>query len=471
VLSVFAFFAAALLVGCSSGIEPTPTDIAVESDGLVCGTRTAISAEGESVEVPAWYYTRGMNARLRSFPALAQLFGHERVSTCDEAAAYRAAYAQYAVEHPNFALEQPYEVRALPPLTAHIPSPEVMEEKISTGTISRFAPVVQIRTTYYNKVWACTGSFIAKNWIMTDAHCMNPGEDKTKIVADNAYRSWTVIFSDANGNVGKQLNLDYVLQLVHFDFAGTIGEGGSIADPVGSDFALLYIDGSYDKNLPRSATPGSDFLRLSTAGAAPLSARAWGWGGPANNVSKSMPLTAYTQLSQDPKDITNLTATIPSTDPYLCHGDSGGPLVDKYFVNDAAGQVTEVPAAVATYVGGGAKTKTSPCMDLTGGKVYWGRLDQNLRFIRRVMRDRSFNGPNFDCRYDLEVGSTGHQVVSCWLTPCLADDECGPKARCVNSGSEDWVTCSPTTCDGTPQKGTCGCIRGKCQPLFDSGAL
>ena len=473
-LALFAFASAVSLLGCSSG---TPgEDTAVESDGLVCGTRTAITAEGDAVEVPAWYYTRAMNAKLRSYPVLAEFAGFNRVTSCAEAAAFKVAYAQYAADHPDFDLDQAYEVRQRPPFPAG-PPPVVMEEKISTGTVSRFAPVVKLETTYYGKTWACTGSFIAKNWVMTAAHCLNPGEDKKHIHADNAYYPWAITFSDANGKLGKRLPLNAVLQIAGFDYTGTYGEDDVVVThPFGGDFALLYIDGSYDVNLPRSDSPGSDFLRLSTAGAAPLSARAWGWGAPAvPSVSKSMPLDAYTALSQSAKDITSLEAIIPSTDPYLCEGDSGGPLVDKYYVNDpVSGQATEVPAVVGTLVGGAKVASTDSCKKKAGGLVIWARVDQNLRFIRRVMRDRSFQGPNFDCNYQSEIGTTGNQVVSCWLKPCLADDECPANARCINSFAADYFPCTDTvkkTCDGTPYKGTCGCIRGKCQPMFDQDAL
>jgi len=468
--AVFAFVSVASLLGCSSAPLSSGNDTEAESDGVICGSRTALTADGEAVQIPSWFNTRGMNAKLRFYPAFAEVLGLDRVSSCAEAEAYQAAYAQYASEHPNFDIDQPYEGRPVPPLPDHTP-PVELTEKIAYGDIGPFAPVVKLNTTYKGKSYECTGTFIAKNWIMTAAHCLNIGEKPT-IVADNAYYPYTITWGDALGHVGKQLTVKHVLQLVNPDFTGTFGPGPIGPIPQGADFALLYLDGSYDKNLPRSAMPEWDFMLLSSAGTAPLSARAWGWGAPASNLLESMPLTTYSQLFQSSQDITSLIAVIPANPPYVCSGDSGGPLVHKYFRTDpTSGQTIEVPAAVATLVAGAGKTDTSPCADKTGTAVVWGRIDQNMRFIRRVMRQRSFYGPNFDCKYQWEVGSTSTQLAQCWLTPCLDDSQCEAGTRCINSGSEDWFTCPANACDGTPQAGSCGCIRGKCQPIFDSSDL
>src|SRR6478609_2775650 len=110
-LGIFAFACAAALLGCSSGSEPT----AAESEALVCGTRTAITVDGEAVQVPAWVNARGINAKLRFYPGLAGLLGRDRIETCDDARAYEAAYEQYASQYPGFDDDEPYETRPVPP--------------------------------------------------------------------------------------------------------------------------------------------------------------------------------------------------------------------------------------------------------------------------------------------------------------------------------------------------------------------
>jgi len=468
-LGIFAFACAAALLGCSSGSEPT----AAESEALVCGTRTAITVDGEAVQVPAWVNARGINAKLRFYPGLAGLLGRDRIETCDDARAYEAAYEQYASQYPGFDDDEPYETRPVPPLPADA-RPNTQSEKIAFGDIGPFSPVVNLYTKIKGKYYSCTGTFIAKNWIMTAAHCMNIGE-KAQIQPDNAYYTWWVVWGDANGHQGKTQEFPYVLQVVHPSYSGTFGDDSTPAGTgaIGRDFALLYFDGIYDGDLPASNQPDLDFMRLSDAGSASSSARAWGWGAPnpparVGDLLRSAPVSGFAPVFPSQNDDTALIGQTPSTPPLMCRGDSGGPLVDKYFVTDPANsnQTIEVPAAVATLSGGTFLTKTSVCLDSPGGLVIWGRTDKNFRFLRRVMQER-FYGPDFYCNFRTDVVSAV-RLASCWLKPCRVDADCAgqqPASSCVRVGlGTSGYECSGSVCNTTPSN-------GKCQPLFNPNSL
>ena len=465
--SVAALASAWLFVGCSSGGVPE-TSTRTNTDAIVCGSHTALDRDGNAFEVPSWYNARGINAKLKYYPDLAARLGRDHIATCADGHDYDVAYEQYSAEHPGFDSDQPIEFEPRAPLPDQMPAAE-SEEKIAFGDIHPFAPVVQIQTTYRGTSSSCTGTFIAKNWIATAAHCLNIGEGPG-VKADNAYYRFTIVWSDALGHVGRQVTIPYVLQYLSPNYRGDFGQALP-PKPRGGDFALLNVPEYYNSSLALSAPDGGDFMLLSMADSAPPpSSEAWGWGQPASNLLESMPLDTYTPLFVDSTDNSALVGQIPSNPPLLCHGDSGGPVVEKFQINDATtGEPTEVPAVVATLVGGEVmNTKTSQCLDQPGGPVAWARMSEQYHFIRASMRD--IYGPDFQCKMLPIIGSTS-KLAQCWLTPCQADADCAgdPKTHCVNPGSASFFTCSPSRCAGTDIP-VCGCIFGQCEPKSEDDA-
>jgi hypothetical protein len=459
--SLVALVSAWVINGCSSGPVPDASTN-TSTDAIVCGSHIVLDRDGAPVEVPSWYNARGINAKLKYYPDLAARLGRDHIATCADGHDYDIAYEQYATEHPGFDDDQPIQFEKHPPLPEKMPAAS-SDEKIASGDINSFAPVVQLQTTYRGKIHFCTGTFIAKNWIATAAHCLNIGPGPG-VQADNAYYPFTVVWSDALGHVGRQVTIPYVLQYLSPNYRGDFGEDLT-PKPRGEDFALLNVPEYYNSSLPLGTPNGGDFMLLSMVDSAPpSSSEAWGWGEPALNLLESMPLDNYVPIFVDSGDNSALLGQIPSNPPLLCLGDSGGPLVDKFQINDpTTGDPTEAPAVVATLVGGKvANQMTSQCLDAAGGPVVWSRMSQHYPFISQSMQD--IYGPNFQCKQVRLTGS-GATLAQCWLTPCQADDDCkdDPNTHCKNPGSADLFTCSPSRCAGTDMP-VCGCIYGQCEP-------
>jgi hypothetical protein len=447
-------------LGCSSANESDETAAPtsrVTSDVLVCGTHAQVSATGETEQVPSWFNVAGINAKLKQYPRLAEAYGKSVVSSCDDAKDYVVAYQDFSAKNPGFDLDQAFIERRPPPLPDSTP-PEVSEVKISGGNLKAFAPVVELETVQGTRTKICTGSFIAKNWILTAAHCLNIGTGPTP-KADNAYYRYLIKWSDNAGLVRRSMSVPWVLQFVSPSYTGDYGDKLPTVG-IGTDFAVLYVGKQYDGFLPPGGPDQTDFLRLSLAGFATSSAEAWGWGLPINGLAY-MSISNHVPIGQSPDDPSVIRGKIPTAPPYLCHGDSGGPLVDKYFLPAASGG--QVPAIVGTFVGGSVVSDTAQCFTKTGPeeRVYWARVDQQFRFIRAAQR--SYYGPAWDCKIATEVGSTTTKVAQCSPTACKVDADCAaePNTHCETL-AEDQVY--GNLCNGP----SADCIYGKCLPNYDS---
>jgi hypothetical protein len=443
-----------LLLGCGSESGEREIPDSHTSDVLVCGTHNVIGPDGTVREAPTWFNVAGINAKLRYYPELAEAFGRSQVTSCDEAKAYTLSYAAFSQEHPGFDFDQPFEPRRPPPLPDDA-LPEGSTIKISGGNLKQLAPVVEI----VNATGGCTGTFIAKNWIVTAAHCLNIGSGTTPKA--EGYYPYTIKWSDNAGLVRRKADFRYVLQYVSPSYTGDFGPYLPAAG-IGTDFALLYISETYDGWLPPGAPGLSDFMRVSLAGFASSSAEAWGWGQPIDSLA-STSISNHQPIQQVSTDPSVIQGTIPSAPPYVCHGDSGGPLLDKYFLPAADGG--QVAAIVASFVGGSTSTPTSPCFDKAGKQVYWARLDQQFRFIRSAQRQ--WYGPNWDCKLATETGSLGTKIAQCAPAPCQADADCAsiPNTHCAGASAS--ITACGDVC-GTG--GGCDCIYGKCLPNYDPNA-
>ncbi len=160
--------------GCGAARPPAPainTSFA-NIDALVCGTQpTTYDAHGRAHTPKEWYSLTALNAKLKYFPEFrAAAGGIETATDCTEARQVATAYMSFSKEHPGFDANQPYvrssRRRPSEPKTAPRPPEEVA--KLLNATIGGQSPVVAFDTTTSD----CTGSFIAKNWILTAAHCL-----------------------------------------------------------------------------------------------------------------------------------------------------------------------------------------------------------------------------------------------------------------------------------------------------------
>ncbi len=165
--------------GCQSSSQPQhPFPQLSAGSQAVEEQWTAISCGDKETYVPA-----AMNAKLKYYQDFASKAGVSTVSDCASARLFERAYATYLGAHPGFDLHQPLGLgpHGPPPaLPSHIPPAQVQVQKILNGTSVQAAPVVQIQlfNAVGNETGLCSGTFIAKNWILTAAHCL-PGVGPT----------------------------------------------------------------------------------------------------------------------------------------------------------------------------------------------------------------------------------------------------------------------------------------------------
>ena len=430
-------------VACGSvvpGGDPAET-ATVSSDGIiVCNDPSVPSANGEPVPAE-WYQVPAMNNKLRHFPDFARVAPVTSVTNCAEARLFYDSYYDYSQTHPGFDQDEATEPSTLPP----VPEPEIVDgvvDKIEHGTGGQFFPVVGLTNTIGG---FCTGTFIAKNYVLTAAHCMStaPGYVRTKDPESKAkvhtWYDYLISYAGTSGVVTSPPQ-DYpqVLQTIDPHY---IGFRAGAHDAHAFDAAVLYVHPQYDFILPDNDGQqhgiSVPYMRLSLGlSVNAASSTIWGYGMP--ETGKTLQQGDVSQYSFAAViDATNkgafIQGTIPSdpTQPHICHGDSGGPLVDRY---DIADPITGVPQS--EYVEAGILATfdlpDADCARVPDAHVGWVRTESERRFIGDVV---SSYYPLFRCTAKVSASSQGGvpDYMECWGKPCKdATKDCNPGQQCFH---------------------------------------
>jgi hypothetical protein len=452
-------------------------------DIVVCGDLPSKKApDGTTYTRHEWYSLTALNGKLKHFPAFAAFANSGPVADCEGARRLADSYDAYSAAHPNFDEEEPLERSqrprpAEPQADPQPPQSDGVTPDILGGLAVPLPPVVALA---FADGGFCTGTFIAKNWIVTAAHCLvvmrpelaDAGSDADAPTALNGQPKFPPGFKVTwFGDNGKPINVQTFGTVVQYASPHYIGFRVVGGDPA-NDMALIYIPRQEDGRLPPNPDgppPGGQgpFMRISLSGKPTVNAVLWGAGQPNLNTNTGATILEATEygpafpLKRFP---TYLEGTISNLGPFDCGGDSGGPLVDLFTIpNDPAPQE---PALVSTLSASGCPANPKADCGGLGGADQTVRADVQFKqptaadpvvgFVLDAMRQ--WNGPTFSC--NLVTSTNNDPLLECWGKSCLGQDpkECPEGQACSRPGS-DIGSCSVCS-----TKGSCSCVVGQCLP-------
>lgn len=477
----------AVAVGCGS--PGTGADESVNRqtpNAVVC-------SEGETLDDRELYVLSAMRKKLLDFPELAAEVGSDPPTDCAGARQFYAGYLRYSELYPDFDANQALGPAPSEPPRVVGPGPELTVKKLAGGqppgslfsgyprtSVVKLVPLESPNTGSRNL--GCSGVFIAKNWIVTAAHCLSvtrPQEiPETSKVADDlfGYARWRIDWPDANGDDVPTARLTAQSEdiLQHPD-PRYIGRNPSGIDPgfTKFDFALLYLrEEAYDTALPPRAETGAA-MRVSIVppqANADISAAGYGTGTTALGSLETAVFAAPFVIIPDRGTIEKMLTS--ATEPALCKGDSGGPAYQIVNVG-AVMQPAEVPfeqapTTVPVMVGVNSAGLPDPFCNppnpncplpsncgLPGETMVWSRVDQQRLFIEERMGLWQM-GPLFQCREGRPTGATTNSFIEFWGTPCEIDKNCAADEYCKRP-SDAFANASCQVCQGS-----CSCIVGQC---------
>jgi hypothetical protein len=458
-----------------------------------------------------------MNHKLRTYPDFARAIGVDLVSDCEGANRFFAGYAAYSEQHVDFDADEPEpprsEIEPAPPSTSPPPAEDV--PKIAGGEESIVNhPVVQIQFTncatvgcpraddswivkrpgepdvdWRKKTSKCTATFIAKNWLLTSAHCitavaidscMEHGDTFSECVPTwDTWGLWTITGTRPN-QAGRFNPLLWARAYVYGSWFGrplsqnpvvcTAPNCSNLNLAANDDLALLYVPTAFDDALIPNIEPDGAKRLSATSPEAAWNLAFYGWGQPhplAGDILRRGRNFFDTFTVRERR--IDIAATSPR--PFPCAGDSGGPMVRagvELDTNLGVKQGLEVIVGVTSWAGPPCPRNVTSAPAQSGN---WAttRVDhpEHMKFIVDTMR-RYPEWRNFECK---ARGLVGLEAVECWGAPCSNDSgpELGgcalPTQMCVNSGRQiasKQKKFSCQNCEGTPQQGSCECIVGQC---------
>jgi hypothetical protein len=445
------------------------------------------------------------------------------VSDCASANRFVSGYAAYSKEHVDFDAEEPLPPNSdVEPAPPSIPVPAAADVwKIAGGEVGIVNhPIVQItfRTCATlgcpnaDETWiirrpgeapldlrrhphACSATFIAKNWLLTAAHCITPvaldtcmehGDSLPECMPTwDTWGSWEIRGTRPNQTGIQRVQLwarAYVIggwigrNLLQNQLVCTTPDCYDTDVGANEDLALLYIPMDFDDELvPNVEANGAKRLSVGIP-RADWQLAFYGWGLPVGTNPQTGMRRRVLRRGTDFFDTFNVLerrieigATIAR--PFACSGDSGGPMMHTGLELDTNVGIQQGLEAIV----GVTSSAFPPCNELLppgpGQAVGWSsvRVDhpEHNKFILDTMH-RYPQYRNFSCK---ARGLAGVEAEECWGPPCTNNSkpEMGgcPLATqtCVNPGREfaskhKKFSCS--NCNGTPQQGSCECIVGQC---------
>jgi hypothetical protein len=499
--------------GCGHGAaDSAPEDTTSSAQPLgtiICGSFPSTDEFGNATEQPEYYRLTSINRTLRTFPDFASSIGMKSVRSCDQARAFTRAYDDYFQAHPYFdsamTFDPKVELPVLPPGPATVIVPKVFNGTPMGPHTPDLFPVVRItpllpagakwlndaaipgagRTT---GVGSCTGTFIAKNFILTAAHCFEavalqypegtPAGDEWITGA-----LWRIEFPSPSGKVsasgGGALTLEVnAVTIAHPQFSSITNRNYDPGHLISSeyDLGLIFIPPTdNDGDLPPDVSKSAWDVQIAPVTSTLIQTAflgVYGYGATAEDGTNATVLNVnfnkpVTQFSANAFTLVSIWPTNPTSSQLaICRGDSGGPMF-RQVSNGHGGFDTIIIAinsgASGRLCGAGFNDAGAP------NESVWSRVDvvatdwlkDTLQFFKM--------GPAWSPHILTEGGFPSYAEMhgaACHTDcDCLAGEFCD---NSINNASSPYsATRHAQSCGGCQQPpiGDCACQLGQCLPL------